>query len=62
MQVHNFHLLFMLKLDEEVVRNARHIGDKDVKAFLNNVQLEERFMKQAPPYKKNKRPGAVRTT
>ena len=52
----------MLKLDEEVVRNARHIGDKDVKAFLNNVQLEERFMKQAPPYKKNKRPGAVRTT
>ena len=62
MQVHNFHLLFVLKLDEKVVRNARHIGDKDVKAFLNNVQLEERFMKQPPLYKKNKRPGAVRTT
>ena len=31
-----------------MVRNARHIGDEDVKAFLNNVQLEERFMKQTP--------------
>ena len=43
-----FTVLFVLKLDEEVVRNARHIGDEDVKAFLKNVQLEERFMKQAP--------------
>ena len=41
-------VLFVLKLDEEVVRNARHISDEDVKAFLNNVQLEERLMKQAP--------------
>ena len=41
-------VLFMLKLDEEVVRNARHISEEDVNAFLNNVQLEERFMKQAP--------------
>ena len=43
-----FILLLVLKLDEKVVRNARHIGDEDVKAFFNNVQLEERFMKQAP--------------
>ena len=43
-----FIVLFVLKLDEEVVRNARQIGDEDVKAFLNNVQLEERFMNQAP--------------
>ena len=41
-------LLFVLKLDEELVRNSRHIGDEDVKAFLNNVQIEEKFMKQAP--------------
>ena len=31
-----------------MVQNAQHIGDEDVKAFLNKVQLEERFMKQAP--------------
>ena len=31
-----------------MVRNARHIGDEDLKPFLNNVQLDERFMKQAP--------------
>ena len=43
-----FILLSVLKLDEEAVRNAWHIGDEDVKAFLSNVQLEERFMKQAP--------------
>ena len=43
-----FILLFLLKVDDEVVRNARHIGDEDVKPFLNNVQLDERFMKQAP--------------
>ena len=29
-------------------QNAQHIGEEDVKTFLNNVQLEERFMKQAP--------------
>ena len=43
-----FILLFVLKLNKEVARNARNIGDEDVKAFLNNVQLEESFMKQAP--------------
>ena len=32
----------------KMVRKVQHIGDEDVKAFLNNVQLEERFMKQAP--------------
>ena len=31
-----------------MVRNARNIGDEDVKAFLYKVQLEERFMKQSP--------------
>ena len=36
-------MLEVLKL----VRNARYISDEDVKAFVNNVQLEERFMKQA---------------
>ena len=43
-----FILLFVVKLDEEVGHNARHIGDEGVKAFLNNFQFEERFMKQAP--------------
>ena len=43
-----FILVFVLKLDDKVVPNARHIGDEDVNAFLNNVQLEERFMNQAP--------------
>ena len=47
-----FILLFVLKVDEEVVRNARHISDEDAKPFLNNVQLDERFMKQAPLTKK----------
>ena len=42
-----FILLFVVKLDEEVGHNARHIGDEGVKAFLNNFQFEERFMKQA---------------
>ena len=32
-----FILLFVLKLDKEVVCNAPHIGEEDVKAFLNNV-------------------------
>ena len=43
-----FILLFVLKVIEEVIRNARHIGDEDAKPFLNNVQLDEMFMKQAP--------------
>ena len=45
-------MLEVLKLLEvlKMVRKAQHIGDEDVKAFLNNVQ------------QKNKRSGAVRTT
>ena len=43
-----FILLFVLKVIEEVIRNARHNGDEDAKPFLNNVQLDEMFMKQAP--------------
>ena len=43
-----FLLLFVLKLDEGVVYNAWNNCDEDAKAFLNNAQLERRFMKQAP--------------
>ena len=44
-----FIFLFVLKVDEETISNAPHIGDEDVKALLSIVQVEERFMKRTPP-------------
>ena len=42
-----FVFLFVIKVGDETVSNARLIGDEDMKAMLSKLQMEERFMKRS---------------